>query len=111
MAKTCTAKDALDGNRVFGTKCLKEKKMQEVLFKIGIVVDVETHKEETERFLIIGLRQYNPHSGKSWDYVGVPYPDGYSMNCKTEQPYANNNFYFFNHIDIQKIIEPDEKVN
>lgn len=78
--------------------------MQEVLFKVGTIVEIENHKEELENHLIIGLRQYNPNSGRSWDYASVPLSDGYMMNCKTEHPYDNSNMYFFNHTDINKII-------
>lgn len=83
--------------------------MQEVLFKVGTIVDIvnETN-EETEQYLIIGKRQYNPNSGNSWDYVGVPIGDGYKMNCKTESPYDNNNLYFFNHTDIQSEIKENK---
>jgi len=80
--------------------------MEDVLYKVGTVVEVVNETNiETERYLIIGKRQYNPNSGNSWDYVGVPIDDGYKMNYKTEHPYDNNNLYFFNHIDIQNVIQ------
>lgn len=85
--------------------------MEEVLFNIGTVVDVETHKEEIERYIIIGKRQYNPNSGRSWDYIGVPVNEGYYMNCKTQQPYDNNNLYFFNHTDIKEEVNNKVKEN
>lgn len=76
------------------------EKCKEVLLDIGTVVSVETKENESESYLIIGKRAYNPNSGKSWDYIGVPMDEGYEMENKTENPYEKSNMYFFNHMDI-----------
>ena len=76
------------------------EKCKEVLFDIGTVVSIETKENESESYLIIGKRAYNPNSGKSWDYIGVPMDEGYKMENKTENPYEKSNMYFFNHMDI-----------
>lgn len=78
--------------------------MQEVLFPIGTIVEITNNNENIVKYLIIGVRQYSPHSGKAWDYIAIPYPEGYCMNCKSTNPYDDNNLYFFNHTDIENII-------
>jgi len=80
-------------------------KFNDVLLDVGIIVRVETEAEdEFQNYLIIGKRAYNPYSGKSWDYIGVPINEGYKMDNKQEHPYENSNMYFFNHTDIEKVV-------
>lgn len=78
----------------------------EVLFDIGTVVDAETeNKGEYKKYLIIGKRAYNPNTGNSWDYVSVPYEEGFKINNKADHPYEFNNLYFLNHTDIRERID------
>jgi hypothetical protein len=69
------------------------------------------HREALTYAAQLGNRQYNPNSGKSWDYIGVPLKGGYWMNCKVEHPHDNTNLYFWNHTDIQKVIRNVKAVN
>lgn len=55
--------------------------MKEVLLPIGTVCLIQDGADELE-FMIIGQRQYNPHSGRAWDYISIPYPCGYNHNNK-----------------------------
>lgn len=84
--------------------------MKDVLFGIGTVVEAETEQDgQFCEYLIIGKRAYNPRSGKSWDYIGVPLPDGFKMISTCERPYENTNLYFFNHTDIRSVNQNDPK--
>ncbi len=83
--------------------------MRDVLLNIGAVVDTETeHEGEFAAYLIIGKRVYNPNSGKSWDYIGVPIDRGFEMCNKCEHPFENTNLYFFNHSEIRSV-SPDAR--
>lgn len=88
---------------------MTDKTFKEVLLEIGnIVLVVEEDGKSANKYLIIGKRQYNPNSGKSWDYAGVPLEEGYRMENKKEHPYEWSNMYFFNHTDIVEIKEFEE---
>jgi hypothetical protein len=66
--------------------------MIDPLFDVGTIVTAETEIEgEFAIYLIIGKRAYNPNSGKSWDYISVPLPEGFVMNNKANVPYENTN--------------------
>ena len=74
--------------------------MKDVLFKIGRVVTADISDEDMQ-CLIIGKRVQNPKNSKVWDYIGVPYPDGYESSNKGGE-LGNTNVVFFNHMDISK---------
>ena len=44
------------------------------LLPIGSVVLL---KEATKKLVIIGVLQVNPNENKIYDYLAVPYPEGY----------------------------------
>lgn len=67
------------------------------LLPIGSVVLL---KDATKKLVIIGILQVNPSENKIYDYLGVPYPEGYVS--------SDNNF-LFNHSDINDIIFLDMK--
>lgn len=52
-------------------------------------------KGANKKLMIIGILQVNPTQRKIYDYLGVPYPEGFMG--------ADNNF-LFNHEDINDII-------
>ena len=62
------------------------------LLPIGSVVLL---KDATKKLVIIGILQVNPSESKTYDYLGVPYPEGYI---------GSNNNFLFNHSDINDII-------
>lgn len=62
------------------------------LLPVGSVVLL---KDATKKLIIIGILQVNPSENKIYDYLAVPYPEGYIG--------ANNNF-LFNHGDINDVI-------
>ena len=62
------------------------------LLPIGSVVLL---KEATKKLVIIGDLQVNPNENKIYDYLAVPYPEGYI---------GSNNNFLFNHSDINDII-------
>lgn len=61
------------------------------LLPIGSVVML---KGATKKLMITGILQVNPAEKKMYDYLGVPYPEGYVS--------ADRNF-LFNHEDIWEI--------
>lgn len=73
--------------------------MEEVLLNIGSIVEVE-HKEEIGQYLIVGKRVINVRTMKAWDYYSVPYPEG----CKKDKEGIDDNGFYFNHPEIDKII-------
>ncbi len=73
--------------------------MEEVLLNIGSIVEVE-HKGEVGNYLIVGKRVINFNSMRAWDYYSIPYPDG----CKRDKNGQDDNGFYFNHPDIDKII-------
>ena len=62
------------------------------LLPIGSVVLL---KDATKKLVIIGILQVNPGENKIYDYLGVPYPEGYV---------GSDNNFLFNHSDINDII-------
>lgn len=62
------------------------------LLPVGSVVLL---KDATKKLMIIGILQVNPTEEKIYDYLGVPYPEGFVG--------ADNNF-LFNHENINDII-------
>lgn len=52
-------------------------------------------KGANKKLMIIGILQVNPTQRKIYDYLGVPYPEGFMG--------ADNNF-LFNHEDINDVI-------
>lgn len=62
------------------------------LLPVGSVVLL---KDATKKLMIIGILQVKPDENKIYDYLGVPYPEGYIGEA--------NNFLFY-HEDINDII-------
>lgn len=86
--------------------------MEDVLLKIGSIVTAEICGENME-CLIIGKRVQNPKNLKVWDYIAVPYPDGYGSSNRGGE-LGNTNVVFFNHMDIEEtdgIEEAERMIN
>lgn len=62
------------------------------LLPIGSVVLL---KDATKKLVIIGVLQVNAEQNKMYDYLAVPYPEGYL---------GSDNNYLFNQSDINDII-------
>jgi hypothetical protein len=82
--------------------------MAEILLPIGSIIKVRPDDEDEPRaWMIVGRRAINPNTGKAWDYVSVPHPEGY-VQIKSNPP----NFYYCNHPEIDEIVmkaqEPDD---
>ncbi|MDF2880145.1 MAG: hypothetical protein K0R54_702 [Clostridiaceae bacterium] len=75
------------------------KVLGEVLLNVGSIVEVE-HKDATLMYLIVSRRIINWGTMRAWDYYSVPYPEG---GKKDKEGYDDNGFYF-NHYEIEKII-------
>lgn len=79
--------------------------LNEVLLDIGGVVKADV-SDKIGVYMIVGKRVLNPNSLRVWDYMAVPYPEGYKNS-----PYrngdneieTNENVVFFNHTDIEVI--------
>lgn len=73
------------------------------LLPIGSVIRLHNGKK---RLMIFGVGQTNEEDGKTYDYVGVPYPEG-SLGAGTQ--------FLFNHHDIEEIsfrgFEDEEREN
>lgn len=52
-------------------------------------------KNAAKKLVIIGILQVNPDENRIYDYLGVPYPEGYI---------GGENNFLFNHEDINDII-------
>lgn len=77
------------------------KTANDPLLSVGrIVTATEVNGRDTAQYLIIGKRQYNPESGRCWDYIGVPFPEGFYQQPKYEGKLCGTNVYWFNHTDI-----------
>lgn len=50
--------------------------------------------ENTKRLMIIGFLQQEAETEVVWDYVGIPYPEGYMGSERT---------YLFNHSQISRV--------
>lgn len=62
------------------------------LLPIGSVVLL---KDATKKLVIIGILQVNPNENKTYDYLGVPYPEGYV---------GSDNNFLFDHSDINDVV-------
>lgn len=62
------------------------------LLPVGSVVLL---KDATKKLMIIGIMQVKPEENKVYDYLGVPYPEGYV---------GSDNNFLFNHTDINDVI-------
>lgn len=62
------------------------------LLPVGSVVLL---KEATKKLMIIGILPVSQKDNKNYEYLGVPYPEGYI---------GSNNNFLFNHKDINDII-------
>nr|WP_302600264.1 DUF4176 domain-containing protein [uncultured Cellulosilyticum sp.] len=73
--------------------------MEDVLFSVGKIVEANIN-DEYGMYLIIGKRVQNPRNMRVWDYIGVPYDEGYISNNKGDG-LGYTNVVFFNHMDIK----------
>lgn len=81
--------------------------MEEILLNIGSIVEIE-HRGDIGNYIIVGKRVIKFDNMKAWDYYSVPYPEG---SRKDKEGNDDNGFYF-NHPDIDKIIyKCDVKIN
>lgn len=62
------------------------------LLPVGSVVLL---KDATKKLMIIGILQVNSNENKLYDYLAVPYPEGYI---------GSENNFLFNHSDINDVI-------
>lgn len=62
------------------------------LLPVGSVVLL---KAATKKLMIIGILQVKPDENKMYDYLAVPYPEGYI---------GENNNFLFSHEDINDVI-------
>lgn len=62
------------------------------LLPVGSVVLL---KDATKKLMIMGVLQVNPKENRMYDYIGVPYPEGFV---------GSDNNFLFNHDDINDII-------
>lgn len=80
--------------------------MKDVLCEIGTIVEVENTHDEIMKYIIIGKRCINHETMKSWDYVSVPFNDGFMriFNKRDKEVIHYENFFYFNHYEIEKIL-------
>lgn len=78
--------------------------MDEFLFPVGSIVIVENTDEELNNYLIIGHRVINHFSMKAWDYISVPYPQGFTRHFKSNKDFDHDDYFYFNHYNIDKLI-------
>lgn len=86
--------------------------MKDVLLPVGTIVIPDIRSQENSTHMIIGKRCINPDSMKSWDYVGIPYPEGLKFNFPRSGHDVSSkeyNYVYFNHTDIERL--SDGKVN
>lgn len=79
---------------------------QDVLLPIGSIVKVEPHREQIQDFMIIGRRVVSDNSLRSWDYISIPFATGLQRDLKKSEKgiTASDNFFYFNHYDIEEIV-------
>ena len=63
----------------------------EGMLPVGSVVLIG---DNTKRLMIIGFPQQEAETENVWDYVGIPYPEGYMGSERT---------YLFNHSQITRV--------
>ena len=63
----------------------------EGMLPVGSVVLIG---DNTKRLMIIGFLQQEAETENVWDYVGIPYPEGYMGSERT---------YLFNHSQITRV--------
>ncbi|AMQ66543.1 hypothetical protein BH753_gp061 [Bacillus phage Shbh1] len=78
--------------------------MEEYLLPIGSVVIVEDPHDIPKNYMIIGHRIINHSSMRAWDYVSVEYPVGLKRFFKQDRTYDYDNYFYFNHFEIEKVI-------
>ena len=84
--------------------------MKDVLLPIGTNV-VATIENNEEKCMIIGHRIINPCSMRAWDYIAVPFPAGFERHFNKEKQVESEDFYYFNHIDIERILREEKQIN
>lgn len=82
---------------------------EDVLLPIGTVFKAKEPGYEDKppiiEYIIIGKRTINPRSMRAWDYIVVPFDEGYKNEYKEHTKEWENNFVYFNHIDIEEVIK------
>ncbi|MCK0471410.1 DUF4176 domain-containing protein [Halalkalibacter sp. APA_J-10(15)] len=78
--------------------------MEEILLQVGSVVIVEDPDDIPRNYMIIGHRIINHSSMNAWDYVSVKYPDGLKRFFKHDKSYDYDDYFYFNHFEIEKVI-------
>lgn len=63
----------------------------EGLLPLGSVILL---KNSSKRLMVMGYLQQESETGKVWDYVGLPFPEGYMGSDRT---------YLFSHAQIERI--------
>ncbi len=71
---------------------MKRKILMKNLLPVGSVVLL---KDATKKLMIIGILQLKSSEKKIYDYLSVPYPEGYI---------GENNNFLFDHEDINDVI-------
>lgn len=66
--------------------------MKKELLPIGSVVLL---KNATKKLMVTGVYQFKADENKLYDYIGVPYPEGFLSNSET---------YLFSNDDINDVI-------
>jgi hypothetical protein len=65
--------------------------MKSKLLPIGSVISME---ESKKKLMVIGITQQNQTNGTVYDYIGVPYPEGFI---------DNETMFLFYHKDIKQV--------
>lgn len=81
--------------------------LADVLIPIGSIVEVADRDEILTQYMIIGRRVVNHETFRSWDYVSVPLDEGMQRKIQKDGKHFEN-FFYFNHYEIQKIISEFE---
>ncbi|WP_346997126.1 DUF4176 domain-containing protein [Bacillus velezensis] len=85
---------------------------EDVLLPIGTIFKAKEPGYEDGQpiieYIIIGKRTINPRSMRAWDYIVVPFDEGYKNEYKEHTKEWENNFVYFNHTDIEEVIKSFE---
>lgn len=84
--------------------------MKDPFYPIGSVVTTNIGDQE-EQCMVIGHRIINHLSMRAWDYVAVEYPQGLERHFKNDKTFDCDQFYYFNHRDIIKIVHEADLIN
>lgn len=76
--------------------------MNDVLLPIGSLIKATAPQSTQTLYMIIGKRIINHETLNAWDYVCVPFEDGFKREMKSCSSHYDN-FYYCNHTDIEHI--------